>query len=49
MRSVVVVGVLKDGVHFTTEGSSGLKALGRRLREAESAYEAKQVVLISLL
>ncbi len=43
MGSVSVVGVLKDGVHFTTEGADGLKNLGRRLKEAEALYEDKQV------
>lgn len=43
LGSVAVVGVLKDGVHFTTEGPGGLKILGRQLKEAESAYEEKQV------
>ena len=43
--SVTVCAVLKDGVYFTTEGSTGLKALSKRLKEAEAAYETKQVPL----
>ena len=45
--SVAVCAVLKDGVYFTTEGSHGLKALGRRIKEAEAAYEEKQKALVA--
>jgi hypothetical protein len=41
--SVTVCAVLKDGVYFTTEGSGGLKALSKRLRDVETLYDAKQV------
>jgi hypothetical protein len=41
--SVTVCAVLKDGVYFTTEGSNGLKALAKQLRDTEAAYETKQV------
>lgn len=44
--NVRVCQVLKDGLHFTTEGTNGLKGFGQRLKDAEGAYNDKQVELV---
>jgi len=36
---VRVLGILKDGVHFTTSGVGGLQALAQDLMEIEEQYD----------
>jgi DNA mismatch repair ATPase MutS len=47
IASVHICQVLKDGIHFTTLGSAGLKALGERILEIDSEYDSQSRAVVT--